>query len=52
MKPIYRSLRSEAESFLEGKTTSETMGLTLCPNCGAEVMQTDRFCSNCGYRLR
>ncbi|WP_094689648.1 zinc-ribbon domain-containing protein [Aeriscardovia aeriphila] len=22
-----------------------------CPNCGADVVQSDRFCTNCGFSL-
>ena len=24
----------------------------LCPNCGAMVRPTDRFCPRCGYKLK
>lgn len=48
---IYRSLKSRAESFLEGKMPPEAEAVTACPSCGTRVLPTDRFCSNCGYRL-
>lgn len=34
-----------------GRKTSETLGNILCPNCGEENPQDNKFCEHCGSSL-
>ncbi|RLE52553.1 MAG: peptidase M48 [Candidatus Methanomethylicota archaeon] len=51
----YKSILESGVPLGEGRKKRRkkpAKALNVCPECGAEVEPTDRFCSNCGFKLR
>ena len=48
--PSIQPLREETASRRSGRFSSKTKWAT-CPNCGSELADGAKFCSNCGMKV-
>lgn len=42
----------DIEGIIEEEILARRMSVSLCPDCGARQGKKDRFCSNCGRKLK